>query len=307
MRSLLETSFFVESKDRLLNQVARIQQAPMIHLHAPSSLAGVLALGQLEAACLDAGLKYRRRFYPAGHHRPRDEVLTIEPPSTGLGVVILPEEETWNLADVKEDELVRLIPLATQVQLGAQNRIHHGALDCVIQASVLASCLAPNGRRVRQMRPFSSLGLWLRGSLDTTIDPIYTAVNMHLKEEGSIRLASLPEVKKPYPNMIPGLAERRLKKLQTAWPKMDVEQRTQALSELALPCLTDMTLSTPRLEELLWHRMLVGDVEVDLASQAFAAQQMWPNGLNEERLHASKLIDKWLQTGHLQIELEATG
>jgi hypothetical protein len=130
---------------------------------------------------------------------------------------------------------------------------------------------------------------------------------MHLKEEGSIRLASLPEVKKPYPNMIPGLAERRLKKLQTAWPKMDVEQRTQALSELALPCLTDMTLSTPRLEELLWHRMLVGDVEVDLASQAFAAQQMWPNGLNEERLHASKLIDKWLQSGHLQIELEATG
>ena len=88
---------------------------------------------------------------------------------------------------------------------------------------------------------------------------------------------------------------------------MDVEQRTQALSELALPCLTDMTLSTPRLEELLWHRMLVGDVEVDLASQVFAAQDTWPEGLDEERLHASKLIDKWLQTGHLELEVEATG
>ena len=307
MRSLLETSFFIEARDRILSQVARIQEATMIHLHAPSSLPGVLALGQLEAACLDAGLKYRRRFYPAGHHRPRDEVLTIEPPSTGLGVVILPEEETWNLMDVKEDEMVRLVPLAAQVQLGAQNRKHQGALDCVIQASVLASCLAPNGRRVRQMRPFSSLGLWLRGSLDTTIDPIYTAVNMHLKEEGSIRLVSLPEVKNPHQNMIPGLAERRFKKLHGAWPKMDVEQRTQALSELALPCLADMALSTPRLEELLWHRMLVGDVEEDLASQAFAAQQAWPEGLNEERLHASKLIDKWLQTGHLGTELEATG
>lgn len=307
MRSLLETSFFVESKDRLMKQVARIQSAKMIHLHAPSTLIGILALGQLEAACLDAGFKYRRRFYPAGHHRPRDELLSIETPTTGLGIVILPEEDTWQLEDLNEEDLVRIVPLAAQVQLGAQNRIHHGALDCVIQASALASCLAPNGRRVRQMRPFSSLGLWLRGSLDTTIDPIYTAVNMHLKEEGSVRMVALPEVKTPQPNMIPGLAERRLKKLQGAWSGMDVEQRTQALSELALPCLADMTLSTPRLEELLWHRMLVGDVEVDLASQIFAAQHTWPEGLNEERLHASKLIDKWLQTGHLELELEATG
>ena len=307
MRSLLETTFFDDSKDRLLNQVARIQNAKMIHLHAPSTLVGILALGQLEAACLDAGLKYRRRFYPAGHHRPRDEQLSIQNPTSGLGVVILPEEDTWQLEDLKEEDLIRIVPLATQVQLGAQNRIHHGALDCVIQASALASCLAPNGRRVRQMRPFSSLGLWLRGSLDTTIDPIYTAVNMHLKDEGSVRMVALPEVKAPQPNMIPGLAERRLKKLQGAWSGMDVEQRTQALSELALPCLTDMTLSTPRLEELLWHRMLVGDVEVDLASQVFAAQDTWPEGLDEERLHASKLIDKWLQTGHLELEVEATG
>ena len=141
----------------------------------------------------------------------------------------------------------------------------------------------------------------MRGSLDTTIDPIHTAVLMHLKEEGSIRIVPLPEVKQPEPNMIPGLAERRLKKLHRAWATMDVEERTQALSELVLPCLVEPTLSTPRLEELVWHRMLVGDEDVDLASQAFAAQGKWPEALSDERLHASKLIDHWIQTGNLML------
>ncbi|MAJ01873.1 MAG: hypothetical protein CMA10_05665 [Euryarchaeota archaeon] len=299
MRDLLETPFFKGSKERLMAQASRIQEASMLHLHAPSSLEGVLALGFLEAACLDAGYKYQRRLYPAKHHRPRDEVLTIESSSSGLGVLILSEEETWDANDLKDDGPVKLVPTSTNVQLGTQNRIHHGALDCVIQASALAACIAPNGRRVRQMRPFSSLGLWMRASLDRTIDPIHTAVVMHLKEEGSIRVVSLPEVKQPEPDMIPGLAERRLKKLHRAWAGMDVEERTQALSELVLPCLVEPTLSTPRLEELIWHRMLSGDEDVDIASQAFAVQRTWPKALSDERLHASKLIDHWIQNGNL--------
>lgn len=301
MRDLLETPFFDGSKERLQELASRMQKASMLHLYAPSSLEGVLALGFLEAACLDAGYKYQRRFYPGKHHRPRDEVLTFESSSPGLGVLILSEEETWDSKDIKDDGPVTLVPTSANVRLGAQNRNHHGALDCVIQASALAACMAPNGRRVRQMRPFSSLGLWMRGSLDTTIDPIHTAVLMHLKEEGSIRIVPLPEVKQPEPNMIPGLAERRLKKLHRAWATMDVEERTQALSELVLPCLVETTLSTPRLEELVWHRMLVGDEDVDLASQAFAAQGKWPEALSDERLHASKLIDHWIQTGNLML------
>ena len=46
---------------------------------------------------------------------------------------------------------------------------------------------------------------------------------------------------------------------------MDVDQRSMALSELLLPCLTQPELSTPRLEELT-DRMVVGD-DFDLASQ----------------------------------------
>jgi len=299
MRDLLEAPFFEALKERLRAYSTRMKEASIIHLHAPSSLEGVLALGFLEAACLDAGYKYQRRLYPSSHHRPRDEPLAIESPASGLGVLILSEEDTWDLDDLKEEEQIRLVPTAAKVQLGAQNRIHNGALDCVIQASALAACLAPNGRRVRQMRPFSSLGLWLRGALDMAIDPIHTAVNMHLKEEGSVRVVSLPEVNKPEPKMIPGLADRRLEKLHRAWSGMDVDERTQALSELALPCLVEPTLSTPRLEELLWNRMLVGDEDVDLASQVFAAQKKWPEEFDEERLHASKMIDNWLQTGNL--------
>jgi len=79
-----------------------------------------------------------------------------------------------------------------------------------------------------------------------------------------------------------------------------------AISELLLPCLTHPELSTPRLEELTWHRMLVGDDATDLASQLYAAKQAWPDGDDGGRLFASTLLDQWLGTGRFWAEGQAT-
>ena len=306
MRDLLSSPFVQPVSDKLQADLECIKSSELIHLHAPANLEGLLAIGQLEAACLDAGIKYRRRFYLPKHHRPRDELLEISSPSSGVNVVIASEEDTWQVDDLADVDGVNFVPLATSVQMGSQHRIHHGSLDCVIQCAAIAALLAPNGRRVRKLRPYLSLGLWLRGALDTTLDPIHSAALLHLKEEGSVRIVPLPEVIQPRQGMIPHLPERRLMKLQKAWPGMNVDERKQALSELILPCLTDSSLSTPRLEELVWKRMLVGDEKIDLASQAYALREGWPEDADASRLHAAKRLDHWLRTGFLMLEDEAT-
>ena len=306
MRDLLNSPFVQPVSDKLHADLECMKSSELLHLHAPANLEGLLAIGQLEAACLDAGIKYSRRFYLPKHHRPRDEILEIPPPSSGVNVVIASEEETWQVEDLPDVDGLKFVPLATRVQMGNQHRIHHGSLDCVIQCAAIAALLAPNGRRVRKLRPYMSLGLWLRGALDTTLDPIHSAVLLHLKEEGSVRIVPLPEVGQPRQGMIPHLPERRLIKLHKAWPTMNVDERKQALSELVLPCLIDSSLSTPRLEELVWKRMLVGQEAVDLASQAEALRQEWPEDADASRIHAAQRLDHWLRTGSLMLEHQAT-
>jgi hypothetical protein len=216
-----------------------------------------------------------------------------------LTVIVVVEEATWELDDLPSNDHIHVVPLQTSVELGSKNRRFGGALDAVVQAGSIAALVAPNGRRVRKLRPYISLGLWLRAGMDTNMDPIHSMLVNHLSEEGSLRLVPLPEVAQPATGMIPGLSDRQLTRLRKVWPTMDVDQRSMALSELLLPCLTSDELSTPRLEELAWHRMLVGDGEVDLASQVYALRNIWPEEESEGRLFASTLLDRWLRTGQL--------
>ena len=138
------------------------------------------------------------------------------------------------------------------------------------------------------------------------MDPIHTTVLNHLKEEGTLRIIPLPEVPLPAEGMMPGLSERQLKRLRRVWPTMDVDQRSMALSELLLPCLTQPELSTPRLEELTWHRMVVGDDTTDLASQLHLVKQAWPDDQGGGRLFAGSLLDRWLSTGRFSSAKQAT-
>ena len=150
---------------------------------------------------------------------------------------------------------------------------------------------------MRRLRPFAGSGLWLREALDTTFDPVHTSIRDVLSEEGSFRVVALPDVPSPSNDMIPNLSERMLQRLTKAWPSMDVDARTQALSELVLPCLTDSNLSTPRLEELIWHRLLIADHPVDVVSQLHTAMAAWPKEADAAKVHASKLADFFIVHG----------
>lgn len=306
MRDLLATPMFSLLKATMEAHGEAIKAAEMIHLTAPATVEGVLAIGQLEAAFLDVGVRYRRRLFTPRHHLPRDAPAAWSVEATGLTVVVDVEEATWSVDDMASTEHIHLVPLTTTVEMGAKHRTFSGAVDPVLQAAALAALVAPGGRRVRKLRPFVSLGLWSRSALETNMDPIHTTVLNHLKEEGTLRVVPLPEVPSPATGMMPGLSERQLRRLAKVWPTMDVDQRSMAISELLLPCLTESELSTPRLEELTWHRMLVGDEHMDLASQLHLVKQAWPEEADASRLYASKLLDRWLGTGRFSAEGQAT-
>lgn len=306
MRDLFTAPFVHPVRGLLEGYLKRLQSAETVQISAPATLEGVLALGQLEAAFLDCDIKYSRRFSDPRQHVPRDESVVPDPPEQGLGVFLNVEGDTWSVEDLDEGALLNIVPVQTKVVLGSKNKTHSGALDPVLQAAALGAALAPNGRRVRSLRPFISLGLWMRGALDTSYDPIHSSTVAHLQDEGSIRTLPVPEVEDPSVDMMPGMAPRQLKRLSKAWGEMDVDQRTQALSELVLPCLVSTTLSTPRLEELVWHRMVPRGHPQDVVSQAFRTEKMWPVRLDEARLYASKVLDTWLRTGVLMPHEQAT-
>ena len=171
-----------------------IKSADMVHLTAPATVDGVLAIGQLEAAFLDLGVRYSRRLFTPRHHLPRDAPPAWSVESNGLTVVLDVEEATWDVDDLPSTECIHIVPLTTTVEMGAKHRTFSGAIDPVLQAAALAALIAPNGRRVRRLRPFISMGLSSRSALETNMDPIHTTVLNHLKEEGTLRIIPLPEV-----------------------------------------------------------------------------------------------------------------
>ena len=253
MNDLLLTASFSDVKNRIQQLSEQINTASMVHIHAPADLSGLLALSMLESAFLDTGIKYRRRFLPSHQSIPRDERVQPELPADGLLIFIDPFEDTWTLSELPETEFIHITPLSVTVRLGSTQSERRGALDVVAQCAALAAELIPNGQKVRLLRPFASTGLWLREALDTTFDPIHTSIRDHLHAEGSFRMVPLPEVPSPAPEMIPGLSERMLSRLQKGWAKMDATSRASALSELILPTLVNPALSTPRLEDCLLY------------------------------------------------------
>ncbi len=85
MRDLFSAPFIQPVSGLLQRYLERLQAADTVQLSAPATLEGVLALGQLEGAFLDCGVKYSRRFTAPREHVPRDEWGLPEPPSQGLG------------------------------------------------------------------------------------------------------------------------------------------------------------------------------------------------------------------------------
>ena len=73
MNNLLASPPFNDARPLLENICESIRSASMVHIHAPADAVGVLGLAFIEAACLDLGLPYARRFMPPHRTLPRDE------------------------------------------------------------------------------------------------------------------------------------------------------------------------------------------------------------------------------------------
>ena len=295
MHDLLQTSFLSPLKEDIVKASQFISNGPLV-LASSADLEGLLALGFLEAALLDAGISYSRRFLQPMKHIPRDE-QNIIPKYNGTKIVFI--DSFGKTDDLNSEHILVIKPKEVEVQFPHSDQIKRGTVDVVIQSSALASVISPTGDRTTSFRPYVGAGQWLMEGLDTTIDPIHTLVRDFLRDEGAIQIVPLPEVSQPNIEMIPGLSERRLKKLSTLWIEMDANQRSQALSEFCLPSLSTEGISTARFEELIWKRMVIPNQEKDLASILHVLQSKWPETKEKALIFASRLLDSWLRTGHL--------
>ena len=127
--------------------------------------------------------------------------------------------------------------------------------------------------------------------MDTTYDPIHSLIRDHLKSEGTIDVVPLPESHEEGDSLLNNIPTRMIGRLRKKWANMDYNDRAMALSEIALLEVAESHISTSRLEELIWHRILHPSLDFDLATTLEKVQLAWPKGSSEARLFASELID----------------
>ena len=299
MNDLLESAPFEDAKEYLQSICEMIKSTSMVYLNAPCDLEGVLAISHLEAACIDSDIRYSRRLVKSKQHTPHGEKQEVDVKKDGLTISIQPFEETWKCSDLKIKDYVMILPLSVSVRMGSKKSERMGALDVVSQCAAIAAKIAPNGARVRRLRPFAISGQWLRDSLDNTFDPIHSSIRDILRDEGSVSVVPLPEVSVPAQDMIPNLSQTMLKRLRKRWDKMDFDSRSQAISELALPSLIDNVISTPRLEELFWHRLMIRGEEQDIYSQIHLTKNDWPTEEGQTKAHSSTILKGLISQGKL--------
>ena len=290
MIDLLDSEPFLEVKETLNQYIQQIKETKSITLFASADLDSIIGLSFIEAAFLDANIPYSRKILTSRVHNQQGESIEIDQ-NSGLCLIIEPNEDTWEIESLDfNDNLIKLVPLSISVRQGDSNKKRRGALDTVLQCAVIAYSIAPKG-----------LGLWLRKSLDNTFDPVHTWIRDQLRDEGTINVVPLPEVPSPSIEMLEGISKNMLNRLSKKWETMDSGQRNQALSELALPCLEKCNLSTPRLEELIWHRILVGGSERDIHSQIHTTEREWPIVEEEDKKYARRVLTSLISSGLLNV------
>ena len=287
MRQLVEAEQFASVASTLVDAAAGIRaHGGTVMLLAAPSLLGALSLAPLEAAMLDLGLPYRRRFRLQ---------------ASGEGALIHVMGPGQDSGPDYAGEPPRLI-LAGQVVEGLQGSSgdsRRGPLTTVAQAHALAQALAPGGMRVRRMRPWLLSGNWLHSALDTTYDPVFTALRDLLVEEGSARVVAMPEVTTVELSNTPWVEELALDAISGKWSELDMEGRARALSHLMRPALVRSTPSTARMEELGWHRVVGLDWDSDLASEIVRAASLWKD--NPAATAAHTFVDSLLTTGRAPV------
>ena len=263
MRTLLEAEPLAPVSE-ILSQAAdqlRSSNTTILLLAAPS-LQGALAIAPLEAALVDAGVPYRRRF-------------RLEAPSEGSWVHILgPADESGPKLSSNPLQL-SLAGTVVDGLTGHQGDSRKGPLTAVAQSHALAQAICPDGARIRRLRPWAISGNWLHSALDTTYDPVFTALRDALVQDGSIKVVPLPEVPEPNISASTWIDPAALDAITSRWPSLDMEGRARALSHLMRPALSRSTPSTARLEEMGWHCVLGPGWSTDLAGQIASAAGLW--------------------------------
>ena len=298
MEDLLETDLFRHAKDRIISVTEKITKSNNVAIFATADLDSIVSLAFLESAMIDSKIPYTRKILQSVAHQPKGEQYDFST-SSQLVISIEQFEETWDQEQIDDEGRVRIVPLSVSVSHPNSEKQHNGALDVVIQCAAIASIIAPNGPRVRRLRTLSGSGQWLRQSLDNSYDPVYTKIRDILQNEGSIRVLPLPEINNPDTEMIPNFSTSLLNRLTKKWSKMDFDQRKQAMSELVLPTLSDGKISTPRLEELLWFRIVISENEADLHSQIYRVKSLWPSEKDTSKSHAASVLKSLISEGKL--------
>ncbi len=283
MRTLLEAEPLAPVSETLSQAADQLRSSnTTILLLAAPSLQGALAIAPLEAALVDAGLPYRRRF-------------RLEAPSDGSWVHILgPADESGPRLSSNPLQL-SLSGTVVEGLTGHQGDSRKGPLTAVAQSHALAQAICPDGARIRRLRPWAISGNWLHSALDTTYDPVFTALRDALVQDGSIKVVPLPEVPEPNISASTWIDPAALDAVASRWPSLDKEGRARALSHLMRPALSRSTPSTARLEEIGWHCVLGPGWSTDLAGQITSAADLWKE--NPAAVAAGRVVDSLLRRG----------
>ena len=283
VHTLLGSEPLSEVADLLSSAADSIRNNPSsVLLLAAPSLQGALAVAPIEAALLDSGIPYRRRFRMES---PNDKPwIHIMGPGDHSGPVLSNDPFSLSISGTVVDGLT-----------GHQGDSRKGPLTAVAQAHALAEAISPQGQRTRRLRPWAVSGNWLHSALDTTYDPVFTALRDTLVEDGSIRVVPLPEVPNPNISNNTWIDSEALEAVSSRWQSLDMEGRARTLSHLFRPGLSSSSPSTARMEEIGWHCVMGPGWSTDLAGQIATAASYWKS--ETAAVAATKVTDSLLREG----------
>ena len=262
MRSLLELEAFAPIADNLRSVSEELATSDAVTFLIPPSPTGAVASAFLEAAMLDTGIAYHRRFAPRQVSSPCIEI--VEGKASDM-----PAECRLNPINLS------LTPFFSVGLRGHDGAPHRGILSTVAQAAALAELISPDGKRTRSLRPWLLAGNWWGDALDQGYDPVYSSLRDHLREEGVVRVVPLPEVESPNLSGLKELDKEREVSTRESWPSLDAEGKAHAISTLVMPQVLSDKTATSRLEELVWHRIIVSNSAIDLHSNMTTLRSQW--------------------------------
>ena len=290
MHDIFKCPAFSKSEIYLRAISKKIAASELVHLQAPAEINSIIALSFIESALIEKKINYKRRITAPNSHLPKDEVTEYRPPKIGLSLVIDLTRDTEEFSDIEESNLIQIYNRSVEFELGSSGKKVVSVLDVVSQCASIAYTI-DDSPRLRKLRYLLGTGQWLRESMDTTYDPIHSLIRDHLKSEGTIDVVPLPESHEEGDLLLKNIPTRMIGRLRKKWEDMDYNDRAMALSEIALLAIAESDISTSRLEELIWHRILHPSLDYDLATTLDKVQLSWPKGSSEARLFASELID----------------